>query len=44
VPVIMGSIDQCLACTDRVEVIGENYRRSMGWEELVAMSRRASRW
>ncbi|MGC8935805.1 MAG: NADH-quinone oxidoreductase subunit C [Candidatus Methanomethylicaceae archaeon] len=44
VPVIMGSIDQCLACTDRVEVIGKNYRRSMVWEELVAMSRRASKW
>jgi Ni,Fe-hydrogenase III large subunit len=44
VPVIMGSVDQCLACTDRVEVINAKDERaySLSWEELVRMSQK--RW
>ena len=42
VPVVMGSTDQCLACTDRVEIINENNGsvRSMSWDELVAFSKK----
>lgn len=44
VPIIMGSIDQCLACTDRVEIINDKdeSRRAMSWDELVRMSQK--RW
>ncbi|MGQ9760027.1 MAG: hydrogenase large subunit [Candidatus Methanomethylicaceae archaeon] len=44
VPVIMGSLDQCLACTDRVEVVNEKNRasKSLSWEELVRLSRGAN--
>ncbi|MDD1776330.1 MAG: nickel-dependent hydrogenase large subunit [Candidatus Methanomethylicus sp.] len=43
VPVVMGSTDQCLACTDRVEIINEKDGSvsSMTWDQLLAMSRRA---
>ncbi len=42
VPVVMGSIDQCLACTDRYEIIDERKGsvRTMMWDELVALGRR----
>jgi Ni,Fe-hydrogenase III large subunit/Ni,Fe-hydrogenase III component G len=44
VPVIMGSVDQCLACTDRVEVINvkDESSYSLSWDELVRMSQK--RW
>ncbi|MEM4657356.1 MAG: nickel-dependent hydrogenase large subunit [Candidatus Methanosuratincola sp.] len=46
VPVVMGSTDQCLACTDRLEIINERdgSRKSMTWDQLVNLSRRVSRW
>jgi len=42
VPVVMGSTDQCLACTDRFEVIRESGgpSHSMSWGELVALGKR----
>ncbi|MCQ5376717.1 MAG: nickel-dependent hydrogenase large subunit, partial [Candidatus Methanomethylicia archaeon] len=42
VPVIMGSTDQCLACTDRVEIIDAKVetKKSILWDELVALSRK----
>jgi Ni,Fe-hydrogenase III large subunit len=42
VPVVMGSTDQCLACTDRFEVIRESGgpSHSMSWAELVALGKR----
>lgn len=44
VPIVMGSTDQCLACTDRVEVINDKTEESytLTWEELVRMSQK--RW
>ena len=44
VPIIMGSIDQCLACTDRVEIVNDKdeSKRVMSWDELVRMSQK--RW
>jgi len=46
VPVVMGSTDQCLACTDRLEVIDnrDGGRKILTWDQLVNLSRRASRW
>ncbi|MBC7127609.1 MAG: NADH-quinone oxidoreductase subunit C [Candidatus Methanosuratincola petrocarbonis] len=46
VPVVMGSTDQCLACTDRLEIINERdgSRKSLTWDQLVNLSRRVSRW
>ncbi|MEN3006712.1 MAG: nickel-dependent hydrogenase large subunit [Candidatus Methanosuratincola petrocarbonis] len=46
VPVVMGSTDQCLACTDRLEIIDERdgSRKTMTWDQLVNLSRRVSRW
>jgi len=43
VPVVMGSTDQCLACTDRVEITDERGGsvRSMGWSELLVLSRKS---
>jgi Ni,Fe-hydrogenase III large subunit/Ni,Fe-hydrogenase III component G len=43
VPVVMGSTDQCLACTDRVEIFDERKGsvRSMGWDALLALSRKS---
>ncbi|MDI9643723.1 MAG: nickel-dependent hydrogenase large subunit [Candidatus Verstraetearchaeota archaeon] len=45
VPVVMGSTDQCLACTDRVEIIDEKTgsRKSLTWDMLVNLSRRLSK-
>lgn len=45
VPIIMGSIDQCQACTDRVEVINAKTESSysLSWDELVRMSQRKGR-
>ncbi|MEM1669939.1 MAG: NADH-quinone oxidoreductase subunit C [Candidatus Methanomethylicaceae archaeon] len=43
VPVIMGSIDQCLACTDRLIVIKKNDCKIMEWNELINISRRKSK-
>jgi len=45
VPIIMGSIDQCQACTDRVEVIDAKTESSysLSWDELVRMSQRKGR-
>lgn len=42
VPVVMGSTDQCLACTDRFEIIRERggSSQSMTWEQLVALGKR----
>ncbi len=44
-PVIMASIDQCMACTDRVEVVDVKKQSSfaLSWHELLAFSRKASR-
>ncbi len=44
VPVIMGSTDQCLACTDRFEVIDTKTERvcQLTWDDLVCLSRKSS--
>jgi len=45
VPIIMGSIDQCLACTDRVEVVNDKDESSytITWDDLVKMSQKKCR-
>jgi Ni,Fe-hydrogenase III large subunit/Ni,Fe-hydrogenase III component G len=43
VPVVMGSIDQCLACTDRIEIIRNNHREIMSWKDLVNLSIKMSK-
>jgi Ni,Fe-hydrogenase III large subunit len=42
VPVVMGSTDQCLACTDRIEIINDKDGsvKSMSWDQLVALSKK----
>jgi Ni,Fe-hydrogenase III large subunit/Ni,Fe-hydrogenase III component G len=41
VPVIMGSLDQCLACTDRVEVVdAKGQTKAMSWDQLVEYGKR----
>jgi len=42
VPIIMGSIDQCQACTDRVEIVNDKTESSytMSWGDLVRMSQK----
>ncbi|MCD6408979.1 MAG: NADH-quinone oxidoreductase subunit C [Candidatus Verstraetearchaeota archaeon] len=43
VPVIIASIDQCIACTDRVEIMDGHRRRLLTWTDLVQLSQRASK-
>lgn len=44
VPVIMGSIDQCLACTDRLVIIKRNESKIMNWNELINICKRLRRF
>jgi len=44
VPVVMGSVDQCMACTDRFEVTDTRHDNiyTMTWDDLVALSKKRS--
>ncbi len=43
VPVIIASIDQCIACTDRVEIVNGDRRSLLTWSDLVQLSQRVSK-
>jgi hypothetical protein len=44
VPIILGSLDPCFSCTERMEAVDRRTgaRRVYSWEELETMARRAA--